>query len=156
MISPGGRLMRRCLKMVIACLLWLAAPADGQAAPRTIELSAGGSRIEAEYAETPESRDTGLMERHSLPANHGMLFIFPEAHRHCMWMLNTHIPLSVAFLDDEGVIVNIADMLPDTRDYHCADKPVRYALEMNRGWFEKKRIRPGARISGIGQAPPGR
>ena len=153
--------MRCCLKMVIACLLWLAVPADVslagvQAAPRTIELSAGGQRIEAEYAETPESRDTGLMERRSLPANHGMLFIFPEAHRHCMWMLNTHIPFSVAFLDDEGVIVNFADMLPDTRDYHCAAMPVRYALEMNKDWFEKKRLRPGVRISGIAQAPPGR
>jgi len=79
--------MRCCLKMVIACLLCLAVPADVssagvQAAPRTIELSAGGQRIEAEYAETPESRDTGLMARRSLPADHGMLFIFPEARRH--------------------------------------------------------------------------
>jgi uncharacterized membrane protein (UPF0127 family) len=153
--------MRRCLEMLIACLLWLAAPADAglaaeQPSPRTLELSAGVYRIEAEYAETPESRDTGLMKRLSLPANHGMLFIFPEAHRHCMWMINTHIPLSVAFLDDEGVIVNIADMLPDTRDYHCAAKPVRYALEMNSGWFAEKLMHPGFRVSGIGQAPPGR
>jgi uncharacterized membrane protein (UPF0127 family) len=153
--------MRWYLKMVLACLLWLAAQVNAgmagvQPAPHTLKLSAGVYRIEAEYAETPESRDKGLMDRYSLPPNHGMLFIFPEAHRHCMWMRNTHIPLSVAFIDDEGIIINIDDMQPDTENYYCATKPVRYALEMNSGWFAEKRMRPGARISGIGQAPLGR
>ena len=152
--------MRRYPITVMASLICLATQATclagAQQPPRTLELSAGVYRISAEYAETAEARDRGLMDRYSLPANHGMLFIFPEAHRHCMWMRNTRIPLSVAFLDDEGRIVNIAEMQPETDDYHCADQPVHYALEMNKGWFEKRRIRSGARISGIGQAPAGR
>lgn len=151
--------MRRFFKMVMAYLFCLMAQTVGaagaQQSPPTLELNAGVYRIEAEYAETPESRDKGLMDRNSLPASRGMLFIFPEARRHCMWMRNTHIPLSVAFIDDEGIIVNFADMPPDTDDYYCAARPVRYALEMNGGWFKKRLISPGARISGIGQAPPG-
>ena len=152
--------MRRCAKMAMASLLWIAAPvftsmAGAQPAQHALQLSVGVYRIDAEYAETPESRSKGLMDRYSLPANHGMLFIYPEAHHHCLWMHNTHIPLSAAFLDDEGTIINLSDMQPDTNDLHCAAEPVRFVLEMNSGWFAKKEVRPGSRINGVGQAPNG-
>lgn len=129
--------------------------AVAQPAFPVIELRAGAHLIKAEVAATLEARDVGLMNRRSLPADRGMLFVFPEAHRHCMWMRNTHIPLSVAFLDDTGVIVNIADMQPDTLAEHCAARPVRYALEMNRGWFQRKGLGPGSRVRGIEKSPQG-
>lgn len=152
--------MRRHVKMTMAWLLWLAAPVfasmpGAQPEQQVLELSVGTYRIEAECAETPESRGKGLMDRYSLPANHGMLFIYPEAQHHCLWMRNTHIPLSAAFLDAEGTIINISDMQPDTNDFHCAAKPVLFVLEMNSGWFAKRGLRPGTRINGIWQAPNG-
>jgi hypothetical protein len=152
--------MRRSAKIAVAGLLWLASPvfagmAEVQTEQRKLELGVGIYRIEAECAETPESRSKGLMDRYSLPADKGMLFIFPKARHHCMWMHNTHIPLSAAFLDDEGTVINISDMQPDTNDYHCAVKPVRFVLEMNSGWFAKRGVRPGTRIDGIVQSPKG-
>ncbi len=125
------------------------------AAP-TIELSAGMHRIEAEVASNNAERATGLMNRPSMPMHRGMLFVFPEAGVQCFWMKNTLIPLSIAFLDDSGRIVQIADMQPQSLDNHCSAKPVRYALEMNAGWFKSRGISAGARINGLGKAPPGR
>ncbi|WP_298604049.1 DUF192 domain-containing protein [Zoogloea sp.] len=113
------------------------------------ELTAGMYRIEAEVAATPDHRMLGLMKRRSMPANHGMLFIFTEPQRHCMWMKNTLLPLSVAFLDEQGRILNIEDMKPQTEDNHCAARPATFALEMNHGWFRQKGIAPGARIGGV-------
>lgn len=118
-----------------------------------VELSAVMYRIEAELAHTPEARQTGLMHRHSMPGNRGMLFVFPQDGLHCMWMRNTFIPLSVAFLDAEGRILNIEDMTPQTEDLHCAAAPARFALEMNQGWFEIRRLKPGARIRGVDALP---
>jgi uncharacterized membrane protein (UPF0127 family) len=117
-----------------------------------IELHAGFYRIEAEVAGDPNSRARGLMHRKSMPANQGMLFVFDQAARHCMWMRNTFLPLSVAFLDDEGKILNIEDMVPQTEDSHCAAAPARYALEVNRGYFAAKGIAPGQRISKLPQS----
>lgn len=116
-----------------------------------VELSAGFHRIEAELAADPASRQQGLMHRKSLAANRGMLFVFEQAARHCMWMRNTFLPLSVAFLDDTGKILNIEDMSPQTEDSHCAVTPARYALEMKRGYFTDKSIAPGQRIGGLGR-----
>lgn len=113
------------------------------------ELTAGMYRIEAEVAATPDHRMLGLMKRRSMPANHGMLFIFTEFQRHCMWMKNTLLPLSVAFLDEQGRILNIEDMKPQTEDNHCAAQPAAFALEMNHGWFRQKGIGPGVRIGGV-------
>jgi len=127
-----------------------------QSAPPMIRLHAGSHPIEAEVAATPVTRDKGLMNRPLLPANRGMLFIFPKERTHCMWMRNTTIPLSVAFIDSRGTIVNIAEMPPATDDYYCSDKPVRYALEMNQGWFRDKGVAPGTRIRDIDKSPPGR
>lgn len=121
--------------------------------PAMLELAAGIHRIEAEVAATGASRAKGLMHRRSLPPNRGMLFVFPSAARHCMWMRNTLIPLSVAFLDDQGVILNIEEMQPLTLGNHCAAGPARYALEMNASWFGAKGLSAGTRIQGIDKAP---
>ncbi len=129
------------------------AAAQPQARLPTLALSAGIHVVQAEVANTTPSRTQGLMFRKSLAANQGMLFVFTEVERHCMWMRNTYVPLSVAFIDEAGVILNIADMQPQTEDSHCAAAPARYALEMSQGWFAAKGIKPGARISGIDKAP---
>jgi len=96
------------------------------------------------------------MHRPSMPAHRGMLFVFPDAGVQCFWMKNTLIPLSIAFLDDDGRIVQIADMQPQSLDNHCSSKPVRFALEMNAGWFKSRGLAAGAKINGIGKAPAGR
>lgn len=118
-----------------------------------IELTAGFHRIDAEVAADQPNRMQGLMQRRSMAANQGMLFVFPRAERHCMWMRNTFLPLSVAFLDDNGAILNIEEMKPQTEDNHCAAAPARFALEMNSGWFSGKGLKPGGRISGTERAP---
>jgi hypothetical protein len=124
-----------------------------QAQPLPVaQLTAGMHAIRAEVAADMASRMTGLMHRPSMPANSGMLFVFDEITIHCMWMKNTLIPLSVAFLDEAGTVINIADMQPHSEQSHCAARPARYALEMNRGWFASRGIKPGQRIGGI--APP--
>ena len=119
-----------------------------------VALSVNGHKLTAEVASTEATRTEGLMHRRILPADRGMLFVFPEVSRHAMWMMNTYIPLSVAFLDEGGTIINIEDMKPHTRDSHPSAKPAKYALEMNLGWFAKRGIKPGAKIEGLGQAPP--
>jgi uncharacterized membrane protein (UPF0127 family) len=125
-----------------------AAPALAQDHP-VAELRAGMYLIRAEVVSEPATRARGLMHRKSLGSNAGMLFIFDEHSIHCMWMKNTLIPLSVAFIDDAGTIVNIADMEPHSEASHCAQRPVRYALEMNRGWYAARGIKPGSRLGGI-------
>lgn len=115
-------------------------------------LSIGSHTLTAEVASTDATRSTGLMHRRMLPENRGMLFIFPDVALHGMWMMNTHVPLSVAFLDRNGVIVNIADMAPHTQSSHNATRPAKYALEMNQGWFAKRGIKPGDRVDGLEKA----
>ncbi|MCB1956155.1 MAG: DUF192 domain-containing protein [Rhodocyclaceae bacterium] len=114
-----------------------------------VELSAGMHRIEAEFASDMDTRMRGLMHRQQMAPQHGMLFAFPEDARHCMWMRNTLIPLSVAFLDEAGRILNIEDMAPQTEDSHCAAGPARYALEMNLGWFAQRGMGAGTTIRGV-------
>ncbi len=119
-----------------------------------LELSAGIHRIRAELANTDESREVGLMRRKNLPVNNGMLFDFDHVAQHCMWMRNTLIPLSVAFLDEQGRIINVEEMLPQTENNHCAAKPARFALEMNAGWFKHRGLGAGMLISGIDKVSP--
>ncbi len=140
----------------LRCVLFLLLTSGAALAAPTIELSAGMHRIEAEVASNNAERATGLMNRPSMPIHRGMLFVFPEAGVQCFWMKNTLIPLSIAFLDDAGRIVQIADMQPQSLDNHCSVKPVRFALEMNAGWFRSRGLAVGAKISGIDKAPPGR
>ncbi len=121
-----------------------------------LELLAGMHRIEAEIAATSESRQIGMMKRTVMPSQRGMLFVFPEIAKHCMWMRNTLLPLSVAFLDEKGRIINIEDMQPQTETNHCALQPARYALEMNLGWFKNRGLGAGFAIAGIDKVPSAR
>lgn len=115
--------------------------------PRT-SLSIGIHQMEVQLAQSSEQHATGLMFRKEMPLSEGMLFVFENAIRQCFWMKNTKIPLTAAFVADDGTIVNLEDMRPDTTDSHCSSKPVRFVLEMNQGWFAKKGIRAGSKISG--------
>ena len=136
------------MRLRLALLLALAGPAAAQELP-VVQLSAGMYLIRAEVAADFGSRAQGLMYRKSMPSNAGMLFVFDEPGAQCMWMKNTLIPLSVAFMADDGTIINIEDMAPQTLDSHCAKRPARYALEMNGGWFAARGLRPGMRLGGI-------
>ncbi len=122
---------------------------------RLLDLEIRGVEISAEIAATPATRAQGLMYRKQLAKNQGMLFIFPEPDYYGMWMLNTYIPLSVAFLDKQGVILNIADMAPLTKESHGAVAPAKFALEMNLGWFKAHNIKAGDQVLGLLRAPRG-
>jgi uncharacterized membrane protein (UPF0127 family) len=112
-------------------------------------LTAGMYRIQAEVASTDATRTRGLMFRKELAPNSGMLFVFEQPSMQCFWMRNTLLPLSIAFILDDGTITNIADMAPMTENSHCSTAPVRYTLEMEQGWFEKHGITAGKKITGI-------
>lgn len=120
---------------------------NGQLPRKT--LTAGIHRINAEIADQPRTRQRGLMMRERLGPNEGMLFVFEDSAVHCFWMKNTPLPLSIAFIDDQGGVVNVADMTPHSEDSHCPLKPIRYALEMEQGWFARRGIGGGDRIGGL-------
>ena len=137
--------MPRILALLIALP---AAAALAQSLPVT-ELRAGMHLIHAEVAADFSTRARGLMHRKGLAPNAGMLFVFDAPSEQCMWMKNTYIPLSVAFLDAEGAIINIADMQPHSEQTHCSARPALYALEMTRGWFAERGIKPGMKLGGL-------
>ena len=112
-------------------------------------LNIGVHLIKAEVATSDDERARGLMFRQQLAPNEGMVFRFPEPRQVCMWMKNTLLPLSVAFIGADGKIINIEDMKPQTLDAHCGKKPARYALEMSQGWFRERNIQPGTAVSGL-------
>ena len=116
--------------------------------PTTV-LTINGHRITAEVATTPDERANGLMNRFSLQPDHGMLFVFEKPERLSFWMKNTYIPLSIAFIDGGGRIVNIEDMAPQTETTHWSRGPARYALEMRKGWFVERGIKAGDRVEGV-------
>jgi len=148
-------LRRRVLDAMIGvalagCGQWALAQAP-QGQPQqlpAITLQAGMHNIRAQVAASFEQRQTGLMFRREMPTHEGMLFVFDEPSQQCFWMRNTLIPLTIAFLADDGTIVNLADMQPLSEDPHCSAAAVRYALEMNLGWFGKRGIKPGFRLVG--------
>ena len=151
----------RCLVLTLA-LGAGSSPALAQAASPTpapqltlphATLTAGMYRIDVQLATTPEEREIGLMYRQSMPEYEGMLFVFNRPGVQCFWMRNTLIPLTAAFIADDGTIVNLADMQPQTEDNHCSAKPVRFVLEMNQGWFSKKHVLAGSRLGGSPFAP---
>jgi uncharacterized protein len=113
----------------------------------TVKLQAGMHAIQAQVA-TGMNVYTGLMYRREMPQHEGMLFVYDTPALQCFYMKNTFLPLSIAFIADDGTIVSIRDMQPLTLDSHCADKPVRYALEMNQGWFARRGVKPGTRLAG--------
>ena len=142
--------LRSTLFLCLAALLW-GMSARAQDTPQklpTVTLSAGMHLIQAELAQTSEQRGIGLMYRTKMGPNEGMLFVFESASEQCFWMKNTLLPLSIAFLADDGQVVNIEDMAPQTLNGHCSKRPVRYALEVNQGWFAKRGIRAGSRLHG--------
>ena len=141
----------RAIFFLISALL--AFKAGAQQLP-VVELSTGMLLIHAEVADDMGSRMQGLMYRESLPTNAGMVFVFDENALHCMWMKNTLVPLSVAFIDEAGAIINIADMQPKSEESHCAAKPARFALEMNKGWFAQRGIKAGAKLRGLEKLKP--
>ncbi len=150
MIYIKTRVLCGLAALALSLMAW-AAPAAAQERAQslpTLRLHAGIHNIVAQLAQTPEQRAIGLMHRASMPSNEGMLFIFEQANQQCFWMKDTLLPLSAAFIADDGTVVNIVDMAPRSLDSHCSTKPVRYVLEMNQGWFAKRGIGPGYRLSG--------
>jgi len=141
--------MNRPLIALAALLASLSSFAqEGPQSLQAIRLNAGIHNIQAEVAQTPDERATGLMFRKSMGPSSGMLFAFEDAATQCFWMKNTLLPLSVAFVADDGTIVNLDDMKPQTVDSHCSTRPVRFVLEMNQGWFAKRGIKPGFKLQG--------
>lgn len=133
--------------MLVASMVASAQEGTAPTLPK-VRIQAGMHLIQAELAATPEQRETGLMNRRTLGPNAGMLFAFSDKAYHCFWMKNTHIPLSIAFVDDDGHIVSVTDMAPLDETSHCPKAPVRYALEMNQGWFAKRGLAEGQKLSG--------
>ena len=142
--------MRLLTSFVLLTFLSSSASAE---IPKTIHLKVSGHTLSAEVAYKKESRTRGLMYRNSMEKNSGMLFVFPEASIHSMWMINTYIPLSIAFLDKNGIILNIIDMSPHTRTKNSAAGKAKYALEMNLGWFSSRDIKAGQKLMGLEKAP---
>lgn len=137
-------------RFLAAALLCTAAFAQTGPQPRlrTERLGIGMSVVTAEIAATQEQQMTGMMFRTQMGENEGMLFVNEVPGVRCFWMKNTLIPLSIAFIADDGTIVNIAEMQPRSEESHCSSKPVRFALEMNKGWFAKRNIGPGTQVRG--------
>ena len=144
--------MKNLVNSLIALSAALVGSAFAQDAPQLdlqrAKLSAGMHQITAQVASTPAQRTIGLMFRKEMPQPEGMLFVFDQPGMQCFWMKNTLIPLTAAFVADDGEIVNLADMKPQSEAPHCSTKPVRYVLEMNQGWFAKKGIKAGAKLTG--------
>lgn len=144
--------MKRLFTRLICLFFLLSGPAWSQEGPQLqlprISLSAGMHLIQAQVAATPQERAVGLMFRKEMPVNEGMLFVFEQPSGQCFWMKNTLLPLTAAFVADDGTIVNLANMQPQSLDSHCSAKPVRYVLEMHQGWFDKRGIKAGSRLSG--------
>lgn len=112
------------------------------------QLSVGLYKLDVQIAQTPLQREIGLMFRKEMPQAEGMIFVFEQPATQCFWMRNTILPLTAAFVADDGRIVNLVDMQPMTENSHCSLEPVRYVLEMNQGWFAKKNIKKGAKLGG--------
>lgn len=148
-IKPSRSRALRTALVLASCLA--AGVAGAQSGPQklpSIRLNAGIHNIQAEVARTPEQRAIGLMHRPTMPANDGMLFVFDAPATQCFWMKNTLLPLSIAYVADDGTITQIVDMPPQTLESKCSTQPVRLVLEMNQGWFAKRGLKPGSRLSG--------
>jgi len=140
----------KSLALALAGLVLAASAAaqDPQTNLPRVRLAAGMHQIDAQVAATPEQRQMGLMFRKEMPQHEGMLFVFDQPSVQCFWMMNTFLPLTAAFIADDGTIVNMADMKPLDLNSHCSAQPVRYVLEMNQGWFAKKGIKAGTKLTG--------
>jgi uncharacterized membrane protein (UPF0127 family) len=145
--------MKRIYFALFCLLLACFAQAQPQNTLPRIKLQAGMFQIDAQVAQTPDQRSIGLMYRTEMPQHEGMLFVFEQPATQCFWMKNTVLPLTAAFVADDGTIVNLADMKPQTTDSHCSAQPVRFVLEMHQGWFAKKGLKAGSRLTGVAFKP---
>jgi len=145
--------MNNLATALISIILLCSSSSYAQDAPQLdlprVKLTAGMYLVDTQVAATPEQRATGLMFRQQMPTAEGMLFVFEQASEQCFWMKNTLLPLTAAFVADDGTIVNLADMAPQTTESHCSKMPVRFVLEMNQGWFTQKGIKAGFKLSGL-------
>jgi uncharacterized membrane protein (UPF0127 family) len=145
--APRQLIRSAAALLALACTLAFAQDEPQMNLPR-VNVGAGMYQIDSQVAFTPEQRQIGLMFRKEMPAHEGMLFVFEQPSTQCFWMKNTILPLSAAFVADDGSIVNIVDMKPQTTDSHCSLKPVRFVLEVNQGWFAKRKIQAGFKLTG--------
>ena len=143
-------MFKRLVVLLALSVSWIAGAhaQEPQTRLQRTRLSVGMYQIDAQVAQTPEQRQVGLMFRKEMPQVEGMIFVFEQPATQCFWMRNTLLPLTAAFVADDGRIVNLADMKPQTDESHCSEEPVRYVLEMNQGWFAKKGISKGAKLGG--------
>ena len=141
--------LRAWLALATVCFAAGAAAQSGPQSLATTRLSVGIRAINAQVAQTPEQREVGLMFRPAMAENDGMIFVFEQPGQQCFWMKNTLIALDAAFIGDDGTIINVEGMAPQTLDSHCSEKPARYVLEMNKGWFAKRGIQAGQKIKGL-------
>ena len=153
--SLAAHKMRMNIRPVLLALVVALAPAlqtasaqEAQTNLPRVKLQAGMYQIDAQVAQAPDERTIGLMFRKEMPQQEGMLFVFEQPSKQCFWMMNTLLPLTAAFIADDGTVVNLADMKPQTTNSHCSAKPVRYVLEMNQGWFSRKGIKAGFKLTG--------
>lgn len=147
-------MMQRVLFLLLfTCAVAVRADQPSQPLPE-IALQLNGQALIVEVASSDAQREQGLMYRRILPTNHGMLFVFAQPTQFGMWMKNTVLPLSVAFLDENGVVINIANMKPQTTDVHATARPAKFAIEANLGWFKQHHIKAGIQVHGLEQAPP--
>lgn len=149
------RLVRSTFALLVSAACLVTTAQSAQTLP-VIPLSLGSGALEVEVASEQSQRAQGLMHRSAMPANQGMLFAYPAPAYFCMWMKNTKIPLSVAFIDAQGKVINIADMAPQTETNHCTERNATYALEVNRGWFTRHGVTAGSQIIGLERAPQGK
>lgn len=154
--QPARTLIRLALGLALQFTLW-PLTAQAQNTPQMnlprVTLGAGMYLIQAQVATTSQQQEIGLMFRQDMPTNEGMLFVFDDNSVKCFWMKNTRLPLTAAFIGDDGTIANLADMAPQTTNSHCSVKPVRYVLEMNQGWFARRGIQAGQRLTGAPFTP---
>lgn len=149
--SAAATLRGLCHVLLALACAGGAAHAQGTGEPQklpVVKLGAGMYVIQAQVASTPQQREIGLMYRSTMPQNEGMLFVFEQASTQCFWMKNTLLPLSIAFVAEDGSIVNVDEMQAQTLNEHCSTKPVAYVLEMNKGWFAKHGLKAGSRLTG--------
>jgi uncharacterized membrane protein (UPF0127 family) len=149
-VTPSSRQRRAHLAVLLAAAS-LAAAADSSVPLPRLQLHAGEHAFTVEVARTPQQRARGLMGRTRLDDGAGMLFVFESAARHCFWMRDTPLPLSIAFVDTDGRIVSLADMQPHSETLHCPPADIRYALEVKQGEFHRRSIAAGTRVDGLPQ-----
>jgi len=135
------------LAALVLCASWGICCSTGYGQPQQllrVEALVNGQRLSLAVAATPESRQSGLSGYDHLPENEGMLFVLPRPRPFSFWMKDTVLPLSIAFLDDQWRIVSIEQMEPLNADrIYQSPQPVRYAVEVNAGWFTEHHLRVG-------------